>query len=148
MIPKELYKQILAVIPIVCIDIVIRNVKGQYLLVKRKNEPLKGDWWVVGGRVLQGETLSNACIRKILEEIGLTITELNFLGVYEDLFDKNAFEVPGPYHTISIVFEAHIKKDQIIQLDSQHSDWGWFDNLPDRFVYVIPTHDSVLRTDT
>jgi colanic acid biosynthesis protein WcaH len=148
MIPEELYKQILSVIPIICVDIVIRNDKGQYLLVQRKNEPLKGDWWVVGGRILQGETASNACIRKTLEEIGLAITDVHFLGIYEDIFDKNSFEVPGPYHTISIVFEACITVAQTIQLDSQHSDWGWFDNLPDRFVYVLPTRDAVVETVT
>ena len=42
MIPEDLYKQILSVMPIICVDVVIRNDKGQYLLVQRKNEPLKG----------------------------------------------------------------------------------------------------------
>ena len=65
MIPKEFYKEILKVIPIVCVDIVICNSKGLYLLVKRKNEPLKGWWWVVGGRVLHGETAKEAAARKI-----------------------------------------------------------------------------------
>ncbi len=146
MIPEQLYKQILSVIPIICVDIVIRNVRGQYLLVRRNNEPLKGDLWVVGGRILQGETARKACIRKTLEEIGLAITDLHFLGIYEDIFDKNSFEVPGPYHTISIVFETLIAVSESINLDSQHSDWGWYDNLPERFVYLLPSHDTVVET--
>jgi colanic acid biosynthesis protein WcaH len=145
-IPEQLYKQILSVIPIICVDIVIRNVRGQYLLVRRNNEPLKGDLWVVGGRILQGETARKACIRKTLEEIGLAITDLHFLGIYEDIFDKNSFEVPGPYHTISIVFETLIAVSESINLDSQHSDWGWYDNLPERFVYLLPSHDTVVET--
>lgn len=138
MIPEALYKQILPVMPITCVDVVIRNDKAQYLLARRKNEPLKGEWWVIGGRILHGEAVHHACVRKVLEEAGLTISDLKFLGFYEDIFNKNSFQLPGPYHTLSLVFETYLKNTQNIQLDSQHSDWGWFDKLPDRFVFSSP----------
>ena len=79
-------------------------------MARRKNEPLKGEWWVVGGRILHGEAVREACVRKTLEEVGLEIDEMRFLGFYEDVFDKNSFQVPDPYHTLSLVFEAN-KKD-------------------------------------
>lgn len=138
MIPEALYKQILSVMPVICVDVVIRNDKGQYLLVRRENEPLKGEWWVVGGRMLHGEAARHACVRKTLDEVGLAITDLHFLGFYEDVFDKNSFQVPGPYHTLSLVFETCVTEVQSIQLNSQHSDWNWFDKLPDRFIITSP----------
>ncbi len=134
MIPEQLYRQIISVIPILCVDVIIRNETGRYLLVRRRNEPLKGDWWVVGGRVLHGEDVFQACVRKILEEVGVETKDLHFLGFYEDVFDKNSFDMPGPYHTISLVFETQVPAGKIIQLDSQHSEWAWFDELPPRFV--------------
>lgn len=133
MIPDHLYREIISVIPIVCVDIVIRNEAGKVLLARRKNEPLKDQWWVVGGRIQSGESARQGCIRKTFEEAGLEIDELQFLGFYEDVFDKNSFDVAKPYHTLSLVFETRVTTKQVIQLDAQHSEWAWFDALPDRF---------------
>lgn len=41
MIPEESYKMILDNMPIVCIDSVVVNADGEYLLVKRNNHLLK-----------------------------------------------------------------------------------------------------------
>ena len=134
MIPDHLYREIISVIPIVCVDIVIRNEAGKVLLVLRQNEPLKDQWWLVGGRMQSGESARQACIRKTFEETALKIDELQFLGFYEDVFDKNSLNVAKPYHTLSLVFETRVSTKQVIQLDAQHSDWAWFDALPDRFI--------------
>ena len=142
MIPDDLYREIITVIPIVCVDIVIRNEAGKVLLARRKNEPLKSQWWVVGGRIQSGESVRQACIRKTFEEVGLEINELQFLGYYEDMFDKNSFDVAKPYHTLSLVFETRVRTKQVIHLDAQHSEWAWFDALPDRF--TISTQNSIL----
>ena len=133
LIPKYLYREIISVIPIVCVDIVIRNEVGKVLLARRENEPLKNQWWVVGGRIQSGESARQACIRKTFEEVGLKIDELQFLGFYEDVFDKNSFDISKPYHTLSLVFETRVTSKQVIHLDDQHSEWAWFDNLPNRF---------------
>jgi len=53
--------------PILCVDVILRNRKGEYLLLKRLNEPKKGRWWPVGGRVSGGE-LTAAARRKVREE--------------------------------------------------------------------------------
>jgi colanic acid biosynthesis protein WcaH len=142
MIPDHLYREIISVIPIVCVDIVIRNEAGKVLLALRKNEPLKGQWWVVGGRIRSGELARQASIRKVFEETGLKISELQFLGFYEDVFDKNAFDVGNPYHTVSLVFETSVTTNQAIHLDTQHLEWAWFDALPVRF--AISTQKSLL----
>jgi ADP-ribose pyrophosphatase YjhB (NUDIX family) len=94
---------------------------------------------------LSGESARQACIRKTLEETGLRVNELKFLGFYEDVFDKNAFDIPKPYHTLSLVFETQMpvkQVEQTIHLDSQHSEWAWFDELPDRF--IISTQNTLL----
>jgi colanic acid biosynthesis protein WcaH len=69
MIPAADYKKFLEQMPVVCIDAIIMNNNGQYLLIKRKNEPLKGDYWVPGGRLLKNETLNDAVLRKVKEEL-------------------------------------------------------------------------------
>ena len=54
-IPEKKYREIVQVIPILCIDALIINNKNEYLLLKRLNEPLKNVFWVPGGRVLHLE---------------------------------------------------------------------------------------------
>jgi colanic acid biosynthesis protein WcaH len=136
MIPEDLYRKIVSVLPILCVDVVIRNKKGMCLLMRRRNEPLEGEWWVPGGRVLLGESILNACRRKLSEEVGIGLGEHEFLGFYEDKFDTNSFGERKMYHTLSLVFQIHISNEEEmeIKLDSQHTEWGWFDNLPERLL--------------
>lgn len=69
-IGQELYNKILENVPIACVDIAI-IVDGSVLLVKRKDAPAKGEWWVPGGRILKGETMKDAAKRKAQEEVGI-----------------------------------------------------------------------------
>lgn len=45
----------------------------QVLLVRRAQEPLKGQWSLPGGAVELGETIEEAICREVLEETGLLI---------------------------------------------------------------------------
>ena len=38
-------------LPILCVDLIIQNSEGEFLLVKRDNHPIKGYDWVPGGRM-------------------------------------------------------------------------------------------------
>lgn len=130
MIPEAIYKQIIKYIPILCVDIIIKNKDGEYLLIKRKNKPLKGEWWIIGGRVHHGENLIEAAKRKVKQEVGLNTGDLKPLGYYEEFFDDSPFK--SPIHTISFVFSTVIKKGNVI-LDNQSSGFGWFKTLPKKF---------------
>jgi 8-oxo-dGTP diphosphatase len=46
---------------------------GKVLLVKRKHEPLAGQWSLPGGAVEVGETLQACLVREMLEETGLEV---------------------------------------------------------------------------
>ena len=52
------------------------------LLVQRATEPVKGVWWLPGGRIYKGETFFDAAIRKTKEETGLRGKPIQILGVY------------------------------------------------------------------
>ncbi len=140
MIPAEHYKQILEVMPLLCVDVIIKNSRGEYLLVRRANEPLQGQWWVIGGRVLKNETLEQAVIRKVKQEVGLTIRELTPVGYYEDRFEKNSIPLDSPLHTVSVVFSTSIDGQQPIKLDGQSLEWQFLKELPKAF-HVKPFHE-------
>jgi colanic acid biosynthesis protein WcaH len=131
-VPNSLYRKITEVLPILCVDLVIRS-RGKYFLVKRKREPVKGHWWVPGGRVLKGETITQAAKRKAQEELGISIEILRVLGYYEDYF-KSGYGRDSK-HTVSIVVLAK-PTTLAIQLDHQSSDWKLSQALPKDFKVV------------
>lgn len=126
MIPEKLYKQIHASMPILCVDLVIIDKNGKFLLVKRSNEPAKGKWWLVGGRANKGETLRQAAARKAKQELGTKVILEEALGFDETMFKTGPFG--SPTHTVNIVFSARLS-GKSIKLDSQAEKYAWFDRI-------------------
>lgn len=133
-IPSKQYAQIVEVLPILCVDIIIQNAHDEYLLIKRKNEPRKEQWWVIGGRVRKGEAVEQAAIRKVKEEVGLKVNNAQPIGYYEDTFEKNPFGNPTSLHSVSIIFKTFVDDFQNIILDHQSSDWKYSKELPKNFI--------------
>jgi colanic acid biosynthesis protein WcaH len=133
-IPSKQYAQIMEVLPILCVDIIIQNSHNEYLLIKRINEPRKEQWWVIGGRVLKGEALEQAAIRKLKEEVGLKANNIRPIGYYEDTMEISPFGNPTPLHSVSVVFKTFVDDFQNIILDSQSSAWKYSRELPKDFI--------------
>jgi len=128
-LPPREYRAILGRVPILCVDGIIVNRRGQYLLVRRKHEPFRGRWWIPGGRVLKGETLERAFRRKMREELGIPVKVLGPVGYYEGTRARSPWNVKGGLHAVSVVFRA-VPLSPRIRLDDQSSAWGFFDRLP------------------
>lgn len=130
------YKKIIQKIPILCVDIILRH-KDKVLLIKRSDEPCKGIYWPIGGRVHKGESVDAAARRKILEEIGIEYKgALIPIGFYEDNYTESAFEAQTEYSSFSLVFVGDLNKEvkTKVKLDKTSDDFGYFDTLPKRFV--------------
>ena len=54
------------------------------ILIKRRYEPLAGEWSIPGGTIEVGETLDEAVAREVLEETGLRVE----VGPAIDVFDR------------------------------------------------------------
>ncbi|HOR47209.1 MAG TPA: NUDIX domain-containing protein [Caldisericia bacterium] len=133
MIPSDKYESIMRVLPILCVDIIVKTESGKYILIKRKNRPLSGRWWVIGGRVLKDEPLEQAAKRKVKEETDLDIKEIRPIGYYEDTFVANPFGTRFRQHSVSLVFLAIVKENQDVKLDYQSLAWKYSKVLPRRF---------------
>jgi len=130
-IPNALYRQIVEVMPILCVDLVIVY-EGKYLLVKRKNEPAKGLWWVPGGCVRKGETIEKAARRKAKEEIGVQVRVIAPIGYYEDSWSASAFGKGEDTAALSIVVLCSPRSFKF-RVDEQSAAWKWSSKLPKRF---------------
>ena len=66
---------------------------GRLLLVQRGAEPGRGQWSLPGGRVEFGETLADAVVREVAEEVGLDVECGGLLGWVERLSDSHHFVI-------------------------------------------------------
>lgn len=132
-VPKEQYIQILKNLPILCVDIIVQNKKGEYLLVKRANKPKKGRWWVIGGRVFKTESLEQAARRKVRQETGQRVKNMRAIGYFELINGANPFGLSFKYHSISVVFTAVIDDLESVKLDAQSSEFKFSKKLPKDF---------------
>ena len=87
--------------PIPAVGAVI--VKGtDVLLVMRGKEPGYGEWSIPGGAVHVGETLEDAVIREIREEVGILTEPVGFVEVLDRIIrDKKGMVL---YHYVLIDF--------------------------------------------
>jgi mutator protein MutT len=73
---------------------------GRVLLVRRKHEPLAGEWSLPGGAVEVGETLEECVIREMREETGLDVE----VGPVIEVFDRITRDGAGrvQYHFVLV----------------------------------------------
>ena len=122
-IPWDLYREILRTMPIACVDVVI-VMAGKALLVLRSDEPAKGQFWTPGGRVLKGERLREAAIRKARDETGLDCRVGPIVHTAETIFADGPDGIP--VHSINNCFLMYPKApDAVVSLDAHHQGWRW-----------------------
>jgi colanic acid biosynthesis protein WcaH len=87
------FRSVVRLAPLVSIDLIIRNARGEVLLGLRNNEPAKGLYFVPGGIIRKQERLHEAFARIPKEETNYdaSFEDARLLGVYEHFYDANSF---------------------------------------------------------
>jgi mutator protein MutT len=77
------------------------------LLVRRANEPLKGEWSLPGGALEVGETLQQGVVREVLEETGVTVAPAGIVEILDRIVrDEESGRVR--YHYVLIDFVCRV----------------------------------------
>ena len=92
----------------------------EVLLVKHTYEPY---WYIPGGGVKKGETITQAIRREAAEEVGATLEALRLFGVYTNFYEYKSD------HVIVFVCEEFTVKGQR-SLEIEHFDFFQMDNVP------------------
>lgn len=128
-IEETLYKQIMETSIIPTVDLLLMY-NNQIFLTKRTNNPLKDVYYFPGWRRNKLESLNSAIVRKAKEELDLDIdlSRVQYLNTYDDIFPDSMFEgVQSHCYTVSYIYQLVDHEFDAIHLDSQHSDFKFFD---------------------
>ena len=130
-IPEPEYKELIKKMPIFCGDFLIFAEK-KYLLIKRKVQPVKDVYWVIGGRLRHNETMTQLAERVMVQEIGRSFTDFKMIGysnyIFPDVPDARATHTPTILHIVPV------KKMFEPKIDNKHTDYIWTDKLPEEML--------------
>lgn len=125
-------------IHVMCSLFTVDNGIVKVLLIKRKKEPFKDKWALVGGALYNNETLEVGIRREILEKTGLKNVELYFSNIDDDV-DRSPIK-----RMVAINYIGVIDKDNAILKDTEKtSDYMWFSL--DQVGELAYNHENVLK---
>ncbi|EHM45355.1 GDP-mannose mannosyl hydrolase [Yokenella regensburgei] len=128
--------------PLISLDLIVENARGEFLLGKRNNRPAQGYWFVPGGRVQKDETLADAFVRLTQAELGLSLplSAGAFYGVWQHFYDDNFSGDDFSTHYVVLGFRLQVDEQQLALPDSQHNDYRWL--TPEQLLAADNVHDN------
>jgi ADP-ribose pyrophosphatase YjhB (NUDIX family) len=122
--------------------VIVRDDVGggkRVLLIRRGQEPLKGEWSLPGGAVELGETLEEAICREVLEETGLVVEVVDKVQAFDRISRDDDGRVR--YHYVLIDFLCGVTGGSLAcATDAVEARWagaGDLDGLTPLTVEVI-----------
>jgi ADP-ribose pyrophosphatase YjhB (NUDIX family) len=120
------------------VSAVVFDSDGRVLLHRRTDNGL---WSLPGGAVEYGEAVTEALVREVREETGLTVTVRRLVGVYShpDLGQIVTYPDGNVIHFVSLCFECVPAGAGELALSDESSAVAWFDpaRLPSA---LMPLH--------
>lgn len=115
--------------------LILRN--GRVLLARRGVEPAKGQWDTVGGFVDENESAEEAVARETLEETGLQVNQIEYLGSVPDQYGINGKPILHLCFAVNVVGGGPVAKSDVASLV-----WFPIDELP--VAMAFPNQSKVL----
>jgi ADP-ribose pyrophosphatase YjhB (NUDIX family) len=97
--------------------------RREKLLLTRRTD--NGQWCLPGGRVEAGESVSEACVREVLEETGLQVRITSLVGVYSDPNKLVIYPDDSKAHIVALSFEVEVIGGKP-SLSNETTEWGYF----------------------
>lgn len=143
-LPFDTFKCIIKNTPLVSLDIVVYNKKGEALLGKRNNRPAQGFWFVLGGRIQKDESMSAAFKRLTLNELGsqFCLSQAEFIGTFEHFYTDNVSGDDFSTHYVVLGYRLVIDDILLTLPTEQHNQYIWLSvgqllNYPNVHKYTL-----------
>lgn len=98
------------------------------LLIRRKNEPFKDKWALVGGALYNNETLEECAKRELKEKTGLANIELSLCNIFSKVNRSPVMRMVA----VSYLGVVDIDKVNVLKetLKTSNADWFSINNIP------------------
>jgi mutator protein MutT len=127
--------------PVVGVGAIILQ-QDEVLLVRRGTEPQKDRWSLPGGALELGESLDQAVRREVLEETGLEVRILEFVGAFERITTDDSGAVE--YHYVLLDYLCEIVGGALAAGDdAAAAEWVNRAELRDR--WLTPGLEAVIE---
>ena len=114
------------------------------LLIRRGQEPLKGEWSLPGGAIELGETLEQAICREVLEETGLIVEVLDTVHAFDRISRDDQGRVR--YHYVLVDFLCRVTGGTLAcATDAAEARWATIDQLQDLASFTVAVIHKALR---
>jgi 8-oxo-dGTP diphosphatase len=128
--------------PMVTTDAVVFTKSGgktKVVLIKRGNEPFKGQWAVPGGFVDMDEELEDAAVRELEEETGLTGIPLEQMHTFGTVGrDPRGRQITIVFMGVAAEEQRQLKAGD----DAAEAQWFDIDELPENLAF---DHNEMVR---
>ncbi len=102
--------------------------RNRVLLIRRKSDPLKGQWSIPGGMLELGEELAAGARRELKEETGLEVEPLAVLAVFDRIV-RDGRRVR--YHYVIVDYACRLKRGRLAPAsDVLDARWVRREDLP------------------
>lgn len=105
-----------------CAAVIFDPQRQRVLLTRRADNGL---WCLPGGGMESGESVTETCVREVLEETGLIIQVVRLIGVYSDPDRLLVYPDGNAFHVVSLCFEA-LQLGGELQLSDETTAYGFF----------------------
>jgi colanic acid biosynthesis protein WcaH len=144
LLPDDDFARIIKAVPLVSIDLVLRDAQQRVLLGRRRNRPAQDWWFVPGGRIRKNEPIQAAFRRIAQAELGIVITSARLLGVFDHMYPDNYFGIEGlGTHYVVIACEARFDAGLQLRIDEQHAELRWWP--VEELLSSAQVHDNTKR---
>jgi len=125
------FQTVVASTPLVAIDLVVRNGRGEVFLGLRVNRPAYGFWFVPGGRIRKNESLDSAFRRITQDELGRPFERATarLLGVFEHFYEDSVFANAGfgpDTHYVVLSYCLELDDSTLQPPAEQHQQYRWW----------------------
>lgn len=134
LLPEAEFRQAVAALSLVSIDLCVTDPAGRLLLGLRTNARARGWWFTPGGRIRKNEPLALALHRVARHELGVPVevaegwaSRARLMGAWDRFYDDSAFDPAVSTHYVNLPHWLALGRDEAaalqLEADDQHSAW-------------------------
>jgi ADP-ribose pyrophosphatase YjhB (NUDIX family) len=119
-----------------CSAVIFDDARQKILLTRRADN---NQWCLPSGQVEAGESITEACVREVLEETGLQIEVVKLIGVYSNPHQLIEYPDGNRIHLISLCFEVQITGGKLTASD-EATKFNYFGLDEIDSIDLLPNH--------